>query len=60
MMVAVAFSAVLLVIGRYVLQYLGPRDGFYSGSYSYLGRDWKWHEVRGAVIFVKGSTILVD
>jgi len=60
MMVAVAILAVLLVTARSLLDYLGPRDGFYKGSYRYLDSDWKWHEVRGAVIYVKGSSIFVD
>ena len=61
MMVGVAILAVLLVTARSVLDYLGPRDGFYKGSYRYLGSDWKWHEVRGAIIYVKkGSAIFVD
>ena len=60
MMVAVAIVAVLLVTGRAVLEYLGPRNGAYYGSYRYLGQDWKWHEVRGAIIFVKDGFIFVD
>jgi hypothetical protein len=60
MMAWVAILAVLLVTARWVLGYLGPRDGFYTGSYRYLGSDWKWHEVRGASIYVKGPYTFVD
>jgi hypothetical protein len=60
MMVAVAIVAALLMAARFVLGYLGPRGGFYSGSYSYLDSDWRWHEVRGAVIYVKDGMIFVD
>jgi hypothetical protein len=60
MMVGVALLAVLLVTARSVLEYLGPRDGGYTESYRYLGRDWQWHEVRGAVIYVRGGSIFVD
>ena len=60
MMVGVAILAALLATTRSVLEYLGPRDGFYQGSYGYLGRDWKWHVVRGASIYVKGGMIFVD
>ena len=60
MMVAVAIVADLLVAARFVLGYWGPRDGFYRGSYRYLTSDWRWHEVRGAVIYVKDGMILVD
>jgi hypothetical protein len=31
---------------------LGPRAGTYSGTYGYLGRDWKWHQVGGTSITV--------
>ncbi len=60
MMLAVALLAVLLVMARFAVGYLGPRDGVYFGSYRYLGTDLRWHEVRGAVIFVKRSSIFVD
>ena len=63
MMVAVAVVAVLIVTGRAVLGhlgYLGRRNGAYYGSYRYLGEDWKWHEVRGTVIFVTDRFIFVD
>ncbi len=60
MMMAVAIVAALLVAARFVLGYWGPRDGFYRGSYRYLGSDWRWHEVRGAVIYVKDGMIVVD
>jgi hypothetical protein len=60
MMVALAIVAALLFAARLVLGYLGPRDGFYRGSYGYLGSDWRWHEVRGAIIYVKGGMIFVD
>ena len=60
MLVWVAILAALLVAARSALEYLGPRDGVYTGSYRYLDSDWKWHEVRGAVIYVKGSSIFVD
>jgi hypothetical protein len=60
MMVRVIILAVLLAMARSVLGYLGPRDGFYKGSYGYLGSDWRWHEVRGAIIFVRGGVIFVD
>jgi hypothetical protein len=61
MMVWVAILAALFVTARSVLGYLGPRDGYYTGSYKYFGCDWKWHEVRGAVILVKnGDAIFAD
>ncbi len=60
MMVAVAIMAVLLMATRSVLGYLGPRDGLYYGSYRYLDSDWRWHEVRGAIIYVKDGMIFVD
>ena len=56
----VAIVAVLLVTARSVLEYLGPRDGSYTGSYRYLGSDWKWHEVRGASITVFRGCIITD
>ena len=46
-----AILAALLVTARSVLEYLGPKDGCYTGSYRYLGSDWRWHEVR------KGASI---
>ena len=60
MMVGLVILAVLLATARSILGYLGPRDGFYTGSYRYLSTDWKWHEVRGSVIFVRGGMIFVD
>ncbi len=60
MMVVVAVVSALLVTGRAVLGYLGPRKGAYYGSYRYLGEDWKWHEVRGTIIFVTDKFIFVD
>jgi hypothetical protein len=60
MIVVVAILAALLATARSVLEHLGPRDGSYKGSYGYLGSDWKWHEVRGAIIFVKGGYIFAD
>ncbi len=60
MMAAVAVSAVLLVTGKAALTYLGPRNGVYTGSYRYLGRDWKWHEVRGVFIFVTDQAITTE
>jgi hypothetical protein len=68
MMVWIVILAGLLVTARSALGYLGylgPRDGFYHGSYRYLDNDWKWHEIRGNIIFVKripngGLAIFVD
>jgi hypothetical protein len=60
MMVGVVILALVQAAARWVLGYLGPRDGFYKGSYAYLGSDWKWHEVRGAIIFVRGGMNFVD
>ena len=60
LMLAVAALAVLLAATRIVQNHLGPRDGGYTGTYRYLGADWKWHEVRGAVIFVKDGLIFTD
>jgi hypothetical protein len=60
MMIWVAVLAILLVTARSVLEHLGPRDGCYTGSYRYLGRDWRWHEVRGASITVFRGIILTD
>ncbi len=60
MMMAVAIVAALLMAVRFILGYWGPRDGFYWGSYRYLDSDWRWHEVRGAVIYVKDGMIFVD
>ena len=57
MMVMVAVVAVLLVTGRALLNYLGPRDGVYYGSYRYLGDDWEWHQMRANIIVVKGGMI---
>jgi hypothetical protein len=56
MMICVA----ILVTARSVLQYLGPKDGCYTGSYRYLGSDWRWHEVRGASITVFRGFIFTD
>jgi hypothetical protein len=61
MMVWVAILAALFGTARFVFEYQLPRDGFHSGTLRYLGRDWKWHEVSGAVIFVKnGKGAFVD
>jgi len=60
MMVWVVILAGLLVTARSALGYLGPREGVYYGSYRYLGSDWKWHEIRGAIITVTRSFIFVD
>ena len=59
-MIAVAVFATLLAAGNAFLMCLGPRNGGYHGSYRYLGSDWKWHEIRGNVIFVTDKFILVD
>jgi hypothetical protein len=60
MMVLVAILAALLMAARSVLEYLGPRDGSYTGSYRYLGGDWRWHEIRGASITVFRGTVITD
>ena len=60
MMICVAMLAALLVTARSVLEYLGPKDGCYTGSYTYLGSDWRWHEVRGASITVFRGCIITD
>jgi hypothetical protein len=60
LLVAMAIVALLLASARVVVNHLGPRNGLYYGTYRYLGPDWKWHEVRGAVIFVKDGMIFVD
>ena len=60
MMVGVATLAAILVVTCFVLEYLGLRDGFHSDPYWYLGSDWKWHVVRGAVIYVNGSIVFID
>ena len=52
MIAAVVVAAILLSAVRWGLDHLGPRPGTYYGSYSYLGGDWKWHEVRGLDIYV--------
>jgi hypothetical protein len=59
-MLAVAVFAILLAAGNAFVMWLGPRDGGYHGSYRYLGSDWKWHEIRGTVIFVEDGFIFVD
>jgi len=60
MILAVAVVAALLATVNEVRKYSGPRDGSYYGSYGYLGTDWRWHEVRGNVIFVRGGVIITD
>ncbi len=60
MMICVAIVAALLVTARSVLEYLGPKDGSYTGSYGYLGSDWRWHEVRGASITVFQGCVFTD
>ena len=60
MMVAVAVAAFLLAAGKGASGYLGPRNGGYHGYYRYLGSDWRWHEVRGSIIFVKDGLIFTD
>jgi hypothetical protein len=59
-MVVVAVVALSLATAKTVLSYLGPRNGVYRGVYRYLGPDWKWHVVRGGVIFVRDGMIFVD
>jgi hypothetical protein len=59
-LMAVALLAMLLAATRAILVRLGPRNGHYLGTYRYLGPDWKWHVVRGNVIFVKDRLIIVD
>ena len=59
-LIAVAVLALLLAATRVIVSRLGPRNGMYTGTYRYLGPDWKWHEVRGGVIFVKDGMIFVD
>jgi hypothetical protein len=38
----------------------GVDEAFYTGSFRSLSSDWKWHEVRGAVIFIRRMMIFAD
>ena len=60
LMAAVIVAALLLVAARFALRCLGPRPGFYQGVYRYLDDHWRYHEVRGAVIYVTERFIFVD
>jgi hypothetical protein len=60
MMVAVAIVAVVMTMGSVARKSFGPRNGGYRGVYRYLGNDWRWHEVRGNIIFVEDGMIFVD
>ncbi len=60
LLVAVAILALLLTTAKTVHGLFGPRYGGYLGVYRYIGPDWKWHEVRGGIIFVKDGMIFID
>jgi hypothetical protein len=56
----VAAIAASFALARLVSEKLGPRPGAYHGRYWYFDRDWRYHEVRGAVILVTDHFILAD
>jgi hypothetical protein len=60
-MVSVVVAALLLAAARFALRCLGPRPGGYHGVYWYFDDQWRYHEVRGCVIFVtEQGGIFVD
>ncbi len=57
----IAATAIFLTVARIALpRLLGPRPGFHHGRYWYFDENWKYHEVRGTVIWVGDGIIFVD
>jgi hypothetical protein len=56
----VAAIAVSLGVAKFVSEKLGLCPGTYYGRYWYFDKDWRYHEVSGAVILVTDHFIFAD